>query len=188
MIDPPRPEVKDAVALCKQAGIKTVMVTGDNLVTAKAIARKIGLLTDDSQAIDSNTLNEMSDEELTESIENYCVFARVSPSDKLRIVKAFKAKKMVVTVTGDSLQDAESLATADVGCAIGQYGDDVAKGNADIIILKNNFGSIVNALKESRGFYSNIRKTVYYLCSCNIAELLLMLVGILIFIFVIFLE
>ena len=123
----------------------------------------------------------MSDEELTESIENYCVFARVSPSDKLRIVKAFKAKKMVVTVTGDSLQDAESLATADVGCAIGQYGDDVAKGNADIIILKNNFGSIVNALKESRGFYSNIRKTVYYLCSCNIAELLLMLVGILIF-------
>ncbi len=181
LLEPIRQSVIEDINLCKQAGIKTVMVTGDNLVTAKAIARKIGLLTDDSQAIDSNRLNEMTDDELTENIDNFCVFARISPSDKLRIVKAFQSKKMVVTVTGDSLQDAESLATADVGCAIGQYGDDVAKGNADIIILKNNFGSIVNALKESRGFYSNIRKTVYYLCSCNFAELLLMLIGILIF-------
>lgn len=181
LLEPIRQSAIEDIKLCNSAGIKTVMITGDNIITAKVIARKIGLLTDDSQAIDSNRLNEMTDEELAENIQNYCVFARISPSDKLRIVKAFQSKKMVVTVTGDSLQDADSLATADVGCAIGKYGDDVAKGNADIIILKNNFGSIVNALKESRGFYSNIRKTVYYLCSCNFAELLLMLIGILIF-------
>lgn len=181
LLEPIRQSAIEDIKLCNNAGIKTVMLTGDNLFTAKAIARKIGLLDDDSQAIEGCEIAEMTDEELIENVGNYVVFARISPTDKLRIVKAFKAKKMVVTVTGDSLQDAESLATADVGCAIGQYGDDVAKGNADIIILKNNFGSIVTALKESRGFYSNIRKTVYYLCTCNFAELLLMLLGIIIF-------
>ncbi len=181
LLEPIRQSVIGDIELCKKAGIKTVMLTGDNLFTASAIAKKIGLLTDESQAIEGNVISEMTDEELAENIDKYVVFARISPTDKLRIVKAFKARKMVVTVTGDSLQDAEALATADVGCAIGQYGDDVAKGNADIIILKNNFGSIVTALKESRGFYSNIRKTAYYLCTCNFAELLLMLLGIIIF-------
>lgn len=181
LVEPIRQSAIEDIKACKNAGIRTVMVTGDNIFTAKAIAKKIGLLNDDSQAIEGSQICEMTDEELVENIDKYLVFARISPSDKLRIVKAFKARKMVVTVTGDSLQDAETLATADVGCAIGQYGDDVAKGNADIIILKNNFGSIVTALKESRGFYSNIRKIVYYLCSCNFAELLLMLIGILIF-------
>ncbi len=181
LIEPIRNSTIEDIKLCNKAGIKTVMMTGDNLLTAKAIAVKIGLLTDDNQAIDGNQLNEMTDSELLENIDNYRVFARISPTDKLRIVKVFQEKGNIVTVTGDSLQDAEALACADVGCAIGQYGDDVAKGNADIIILKNNFGSIVNALKESRGFYSNIRKTVYYLCSCNLAELILMLLGIIIF-------
>lgn len=181
LTEPIRQSAIEDIIACKKAGIKTVMVTGDNINTAKAIARKIGLILDDSEAIDGVQISEMSDNELIENVDKYSVFARITPSDKLRIVKAFKAKNMIVTVTGDSINDAETLAVADVGCAIGQYGDDVAKGNADIIILKNNFGSIVKALKESRGFYSNIRKIVYYLCSCNFAELLFMLIGILAF-------
>lgn len=181
LTEPIRNSAIDDIRSCNKAGIKTVMVTGDNLITAKAIAKKIGLLTDDSMAIEATHIENMTDEELAACVDKYVVFARVTPNDKLRIVKAFKARKMIVTVTGDSLQDAEALAVSDVGCAIGQYGDDVAKGNADIIILKNNFGSIVSALKESRGFYSNIRKIVYYLCSSNFAELLLMLLGVIIF-------
>ena len=181
LVEPIRNSVIEEIKLCKKAGIKIAMLTGDNPLTAGAIAKKIGLITEDSQVIDGSTLAEMSDRELEDSILNYSVFARISPNDKLRLVKAFKNKKMTVIATGDSLQDADTLSAADVGCAIGQYGDDVAKGNADIIILKNNFGSIVTALKESRGFYSNIRKIVYYLCSCNFAELLLMLIGIIIF-------
>ena len=181
LTEPIRQSAIEDIIACKKAGIKTVMVTGDNINTAKAIARKMGLISDDSEAIDGVQISEMSDNELIENVDKYSVFARITPSDKLRIVKAFKAKNMIVTVTGDSINDAETLAVADVGCAIGQYGDDVAKGNADIIILKNNFGSIVKALKESRGFYSNIRKIVYYLCSCNFAELLFMQIGILAF-------
>ena len=175
--EPIRNSVAGDIALCNNANIKTVMVTGDNLHTAIAIAEKIGLLTNESQAITGAELANMTDDELIQSIDNYCVFARVSPEDKLRIVKAWQARKAIVTVTGDSLKDAESLATADVGCALGQYGTDVAKGNADIIILKNNFGSVVSAIKESRGFFGNIKKAVYYLCSCNFAELILMFIG-----------
>lgn len=179
--EPIRKSAAADIKLCNNANIKTVMVTGDNLNTAKAVAMEIGLLTDESQAITGAELNAMTDEELAESIDKYCVFARVSPNDKLRIVKAWQSRKAIVTITGDSLNDAESLATADVGCALGQYGTDVAKGNADIIILKNNFGSVVTAIKESRGFFSNIKKAVYYLCSCNLAELLLMFLGVCIF-------
>ncbi len=179
--EPIRKSVIEDIKLCNKANIKTIMVTGDNLFTAKAVATKIGLLTDDSQAITGAELSTMTDEELAENIEKYCVFARVTPSDKLRIVKAWQSKKAIVTVTGDNLNDAESLAIADVGCAIGQYGTDVAKGNADIIILKNNFGSVVSAIKESRGFFGNIKKAVYYLCSCNFAELILMFLGVCIF-------
>lgn len=171
----------EEVKLCKSAKIHTVMVTGDNLYTAKSVATQLGILSNDSAAITGAELQEMSDEELAANIHKYTVFARILPSDKLRIVKAWQARKAVVTVTGDGLNDADSLACADVGCAIGQYGTDVAKGNADIIILKNNFGSIVSAIKESRGFFSNIKKAVYYLLSCNIAELLLVLLGVIIF-------
>ncbi len=175
--EPIRKSALEDIKLCDKANIKVVMVTGDGLSTAKAIATKMGILKEDSEALTGAELNAMTDEELAENIDKYRVFARVSPNDKLRIVKAWQSKKAIVTITGDSLNDAESLACADVGCAIGQYGTDVAKGNADIIILKNNFGSVVTAIKESRGFFSNIKKAVYYLCSCNFAELILMFLG-----------
>lgn len=175
--EPLRKSVAGDIALCDKANIKTVMVTGDNLRTAIAIASKIGLLVDESQAITGSELADMTDDELAQNVDKYCVYARVSPQDKLRIVKAWQSRKAVVTVTGDSLKDAESLAVADVGCALGQYGTDVAKGNADIIILKNNFGSVVSAIKESRGFFGNIKKAVYYLCGCNFAQLILMFIG-----------
>lgn len=181
LVEPLRSSVSQDIKLCNQAGIKTVMITGDNPLTAKAIAKRIGLLTDDSEAITGAELSEMTDEQLAENIDKYCLFARVSPDDKLRIVNAWQSRNMVVTITGDSLQDAEALSLADVGCAIGKYGTDVARGNADIIIFNNSFGSIVRALKESRGFFSNIKKAVYYLCSCNFAELILIFLGVCIF-------
>ncbi len=179
--EPIRKSVVEEIEICNKANIKTVMVTGDNFYTAKAIASKIGLLKDECEAITGAQIREMSDEELAANIDKYCVFARVSPEDKLRIVKAWQSRKAIVTVTGDSLSDAESLAAADVGCALGQYGTDVAKGNADIIIPKNNFGAVVTAIKESRGFFGNIKKTLYYLCSCNFAELIALFLGTCIF-------
>lgn len=179
--DPPREGVIQEITACDEAGIKTVMITGDNLNTAKAIARRIGILKDGTLAITGAELNEMTDAELVGTIENYSVFARISPNDKLRIVKAWQQRKKTVTITGDSVHDADALALADVGCAIGKFGADVAKGNADIIISNNRFGSIVHAVRESRGLFSNIKKSVFYLFSCNIAELLTILVGMLIF-------
>ncbi len=179
--DPPREGVIDEIAACDMAGIKTVMVTGDNLNTAKAIARRIGILKDGTMAITGAELAEMSDAELAGSIEKYSVFARITPADKLRIVKAWQQRKKVITITGDSVEDADALALADVGCAIGKFGADVAKGNADIIISNNRFDSVVRAIKESRGLFSNIKKSVNYLFSCNIAELLTVLFGLLIF-------
>ena len=179
--DPPREGVIEEISVCDRAGIKTVMVTGDNLSTAKAIARRIGILKDGTLAITGTELNEMSDAELAGNIENYSVFARISPNDKLRIVKAWQHRKKVITITGDSVEDADALALADVGCAIGRFGADVAKGNADIIISNNRFDSIVHAIKESRGLFSNIKKSVNYLFSCNFAEILTVLFGMLIF-------
>ena len=179
--DPPREGVIEEIAACDRAGIKTVMVTGDNLSTAKAIARRIGILKDGTLAITGAELNELSDAELAGSIENYSVFARISPNDKLRIVKAWQQRKKVITITGDSVEDADALALADVGCAIGKFGADVAKGNADIIISNNRFDSIVHAIKESRGLFSNIKKSVNYLFSCNFAEILAMVLGLLLF-------
>ncbi len=179
--DPPREGVVDDIAACEAAGIKTVMITGDNLITAKTIARRIGILKNDTLAITGAELAEMTDEELVENIDKYSVFARVSPNDKLRIVKAWQERKMKVTITGDNLQDADALAQADVGCAIGEFGADVAKGNADIIISNSRFGSVVQAIKESRGLFSNIRKSVFYLFSCNFAEVLAILFGLLFF-------
>ncbi len=179
--DPPREGVVDDIAACKNAGITTVMITGDNLVTAKTVARRIGILCDGTEAITGEMLNQMSDEELIEKIEKYSVFARITPSDKLRIVKAWQSIGRTVTITGDGLEDADSIAIADVGCAIGKYGTDVVKGNADIIISNNRFHSILKAIRESRGLFSNIRKSVFYLFSCNIAEIITILFGLLFF-------
>ncbi len=179
--DPPREGVIEDIEYCQSAGINTVMITGDNLNTAKTVARRIGILRDGTEAITGNELDAMTDEELAENIEKYSVFARITPKDKLRIVKAWQLKKKLVTVTGDNLEDAESLALADVGCALGKYGADVAKGNADIIISNNRFHSVLKSIRESRGLFSNIRKSVFYLFSCNIAEIMAVLFGWLIF-------
>ncbi len=179
--EPIREEIYKDITVCRDAKIKVNMLTGDNLQTAVTIAKKIGLLKEEGEAITGAEIDSFTDQELTDVIENYCVFARITPLHKLRIVKAWQSKNAVVTVTGDSLQDADALAVADIGCAIGKFGADVAKGNADVIILKNNFGAIVHAIKESRGFFSNIKKAVYYLCSCNLAELLLIFIGSIIF-------
>jgi len=179
--DPPRSKVVDEIAACNAAGITTVMITGDNLITATTIAKRIGILKPGTEAITGAELSELSDEELTANIKKYSVFARVSPSDKLRIVKAWQQHKKIVTITGDSIQDADALAQADVGCAIGKFGADVAKGNADIIIQNNRFDSVVRAIKESRGLFSNIKKSVSYLFSCNFAEILVIFFGLLLF-------
>lgn len=179
--DLPRSSVTADIAACDEAGIKTVMITGDNLTTAIAIAKKVGIYKDGTSAITGSELSELSDEELTKNIDKYSVFARVSPSDKLRIVKAWQQNNKIVTITGDSVQDADALALADVGCAIGKYGADVAKGNADIIISNNRFDSIIRAVKESRGLFSNIKKSVFYLFSCNFAEIIAIVFGMLLF-------
>ena len=181
IIDPPRDNVTDDIAACKAAGIRTVMITGDNLITAKSIARRIGILTDDSSAVTGEELASLSDEELAQSIKSYSVYARVSPADKTRIVKAWQQNGAVVTVTGDSVQDTEALISADIGCAMGKFGADVARGTADIVVSNSRFGSIVCAIKESRGLFDNIRKSVYYLLSCNFAELLSVFIGMLVF-------
>ena len=181
IIDPPRDSVIEDIAECKAAGIRTVMMTGDNLITAKSIARRIGILTDDSSAVTGEELAALSDDELAQNVKDYSVYARISPSDKTRIVKAWQQNGAVVTVTGDSVQDTEALISADIGCAMGKFGADVAKGTADIVISNSRFGSIVCAIKESRGLFDNIRKSVYYLLSCNFAELLSVFIGMFIF-------
>ncbi len=176
-----REGVVEDIAACQKAGIKTIMITGDNLLTARAIARRIGILKNDTFAISGAELDAMSDEELALNIEKYTVFARVSPQAKQRIVKAFKSHNLIVAVTGDSVEDAEALSLADVGCSIGKFGADLAKGNADIIFSNNRFSSIVYAIKESRGLFGNLKKCIYYLFSCNLAEILSSFLGLLLF-------
>lgn len=179
--DPPREGTVEDISACISAGITPVMITGDNLKTAATVARRIGILRDGTEAVSSEELSNMTNEELSENIEKYSVYARVTPADKLRIVKCWQTKGKTVTVTGDSLEDAESLGIADVGCAIGKYGADVTKGNADIIISNNRFHSVIKAIRESRGLLSNIRKSVFYLFSCNIGEMIVVLAGLLLF-------
>lgn len=181
LYDPPRDTVIENIRTCERAGIKTVMITGDNLITASSVARRIGILKDGDKAVTGEELAEMSDEVLADCVCDYTVYARVSPNDKLRIVKALKQAGNVVTITGDSVQDGDALAAADVGCAVGKFGADVAKGSADIVISNNRFDSIVCAVKESRGLFDNIKKSLYYLLSCNFAELITMLFGMIIF-------
>lgn len=179
MIDPPRHEVKEAVNICKQAGIRPVMITGDHILTAKAIAKELGILTNNDEAISGDILNMMSDEELAKNIARYSVFARVSPEHKVRIVKAFQARGEVVAMTGDGVNDAPALNAADIGCAMGITGTDVAKNAADMILTDDNFATIVSAVKEGRGIYDNIKKAVHFLLSSNIGEILTIFVAIL---------
>lgn len=179
MIDPPREEVKDAVRLCKQAGIKPVMITGDHVLTAKAIAKELGILGDRDEAVTGDVLNKMSNEELAKNIRRYSVFARVSPEHKVRIVKAFQSRGEVVAMTGDGVNDAPALNAADIGCAMGITGTDVAKNAADMILTDDNFATIVSAVKEGRGIYDNVKKAVQFLLSSNIGEILTIFVAIL---------
>ncbi len=179
MIDPPREEVKDAVRLCRQAGIKPVMITGDHVLTARAIARELGILTDPSEAITGEELSGMDADSLNRVIDRYSVFARVSPEHKVRIVKALQSKGEVVAMTGDGVNDAPALKAADIGCAMGITGTDVAKNASDMILTDDNFATIVSAVKEGRGIYDNIRKAVHFLLSSNIGEILTIFVAIL---------
>ena len=172
MIDPPRPEAKQAVAECKSAGIRTVMITGDHIATASAIAGEIGILNEGDKAITGEELNHMSDEELKDRVREYSVYARVSPTDKIRIVKAWQENGEIASMTGDGVNDAPALKAADIGCAMGITGTDVAKGAADMVLTDDNFATIVSAVEQGRGVYDNIRKAVQFLLSCNIGEVL----------------
>lgn len=179
MIDPPRAEAKEAVSNCRRAGIKPVMITGDHVITASAIAHKLGILKGAEKAITGDELNKISNAELSRNIYNYSVFARVTPEHKVRIVKAFQNRGAIVAMTGDGVNDAPALKAADIGCAMGMNGTDVAKGAADMILTDDNFATIVSAVKEGRGIYSNILKSVHFLLSSNIGEILTIFIGIL---------
>ncbi len=172
MIDPPRPEAKEAVRVCRQAGIKPVMITGDHVVTASAIARELGIMEDGDLAITGAELDEMSDGELDEKLRSISVYARVSPENKIRIVRAWQRKGEVVSMTGDGVNDAPALKAADIGCAMGITGTDVAKGAADMTLTDDNFATIVDAVKEGRGIYANIKKVVGFLLGTNIGEVI----------------
>lgn len=177
MIDPARDEVKDSINLAKQAGIKTVMITGDHIVTAKAIASELGILDENHKAITSGELEKLSDEYLDEHIDEYRVFARVAPKDKVRIVEAWQKNGAIVAMTGDGVNDAPALKKADIGCAMGITGTDVSKEAADMILVDDNFSTIISAVKEGRGIYNNIQKCVKYLLSSNIGEVLTIFVA-----------
>ena len=179
MIDPPRPECKVAVATCRRAGIKPVMITGDHVFTAAAIARELGILEEGDRAITGAELDAMSEEELDAAVEHISVYARVSPENKIRIVKAWQRKGQVVSMTGDGVNDAPALKAADIGCAMGITGTDVAKGAADMTLTDDNFSTIVDAVREGRGIYANIRKVVGFLLGTNIGEVILVFVAML---------
>ena len=172
MIDPPRLEVKEAVAQCYAAGIRPVMITGDHKLTAVAIARELDIFRDGDLAITGEDLDFMPQELLEQDVDKFSVYARVSPEHKMRIVKAWQKKGMVVAMTGDGVNDAPALKAADIGCAMGITGTDVAKGAADMILTDDNFATIVSAVEQGRGIYANIKKSIHYLLSCNIGEII----------------
>lgn len=179
MIDPPREGVKEAVKTCRKAGIKTVMITGDHLQTAKAIAKELGILRKGDLAINGETLEKMSQQELERDIMRYSVFARVSPEHKVRIVKAFQSTGAVVAMTGDGVNDAPALKNADIGIAMGKAGTDVAKNASDMVLTDDNFVTIVEAVKQGRNIYDNIKKAVHFLLATNIGEIVAIFVGLL---------
>lgn len=179
MIDPPREGVKEAVKTCRKAGIKTVMITGDHLQTAKAIAKELGILRKGDLAINGETLEKMSQQELERNIMKYSVFARVSPEHKVRIVKAFQSTGAVVAMTGDGVNDAPALKNADIGIAMGKGGTDVAKNASDMVLTDDNFVTIVEAVKQGRNIYDNIKKAVHFLLATNIGEIVAIFVGLL---------
>ena len=177
MIDPARPEVKEAIKVATKAGIKTVMITGDHIVTACAIAKELGILKDGDRAITSQELEQLSDEYLEEHIHEFSVFARVAPKDKVRIVEAWQKNDAICAMTGDGVNDAPALKKAEIGCAMGITGTDVSKEAADMILTDDNFSTIVSAVKQGRGIYDNIRKCVKYLLSSNIGEVITIFVA-----------
>jgi len=179
MIDPPRPEVKESISLCREAGIETVMITGDYKETAYAIARELGMVSHEGQAIMGEELDKYSDEELREVVKKIKVYARVSPEHKVKIVTALKENGHITSMTGDGVNDALALKKADIGVSMGITGTDVAKNTAEVILTDDNFATIVNAVEEGRIIFSNIKKFVFFLLSCNIGEILLVFVSIL---------
>ena len=176
MIDPPREEVKAAVDKAKTAGIRSVMITGDHKNTAFAVASELGIASSPDEAITSKEMNKLSEEEFAANVESFRVFARVSPEDKVRIVRALKSAGNIVSMTGDGVNDAPSLSAADIGVAMGITGTDVAKGAADMILTDDNFATIVDAIEQGRNIYNNIKKSVIFLLTCNLGEVVTMLV------------
>ena len=179
MIDPPREGVKESIKICKNAGIKTVMITGDHIITAKAIARELGILYGKDLAITGKELDNISDKELEKNIMRYSVFARVSPEHKVRIVNAYRKAGNVVAMTGDGVNDAPALKNADIGIAMGQNGTDVAKNASDMILTDDNFVTIVSAVKEGRNIYDNIKKAIHFLIATNVGEIVTIFLGLL---------
>ena len=179
MIDPPREGVKESIKICKNAGIKTVMITGDHIITAKAIARELGILYGKYLAITGKELDNISDKELEKNIMRYSVFARVSPEHKVRIVNAYRKAGNVVAMTGDGVNDAPALKNADIGIAMGQNGTDVAKNASDMILTDDNFVTIVSAVKEGRNIYDNIKKAIHFLIATNVGEIVTIFFGLL---------
>ena len=175
LIDPPRPEVAAAIETARRAGIRTVMITGDHAATAAAIARQIGILGEKGAVVTGKQLATMTDEELVANVRGYSVYARVSPEDKIRIVEAWQEQGEVVSMTGDGVNDAPALKAADVGVAMGAAGTEVAKAAADMVLTDDNFATIVEAVREGRNVFSNIKRTVYFLVSCNLSEIVVML-------------
>ncbi len=177
MIDPPRAEVKDSILKAKSAGVKTLMITGDHKNTAFAIAFQLGIAERIEQAITGQEIDRLSDLDFSESINTYYVFARVSPEHKVRIVRALKSRGNIVSMTGDGVNDAPSLNTADIGVAMGITGTDVAKGASDMILTDDNFSTIVSAIEQGRNIYNNIKKSVIFLITCNLGEVITIFVA-----------
>lgn len=179
MQDPPRPKVSDSVRLCKSAGVRPVMITGDHKITAAAIAREIGILDGESGILTGAEIDRMDDAAMQKAVTRCCVFARVSPEHKVKIVKAYQALGETVAMTGDGVNDAPALKAADIGCAMGRSGTEVAKAASDLVLTDDDFTTIVSAVREGRGIYENIRRTVHFLLSCNIGEILTVFIAVL---------